>query len=109
MKPTGPNAATVQSYYNERVEEKLRDFTHPNPRVEAAVTTVAEWAPPAPTRILEIGCGVGATCWRMARAWPQAQVVGVDISPRSIAVASTCFRRDTLSYLARLVQYVLVY
>ena len=101
---TTSSLETVRAYYDERVEGKLRDFTHPNPRIEAAIQTLAEWAPPEPKRILEIGCGVGATSWRMARAWPQAEVIGADVSPESIDVATTCFRLPNLSYRAGLIE-----
>ena len=95
-----PERATVERYYDDRVAEKLRDFTERLPRIEAAVATIAQWAPAAPRRVLEIGCGIGATTWRMARAWPGAEVIGVDLSPTSIEVATTCFRRANLSYRA---------
>jgi len=101
-----PTLEAVQAYYDERVEGKIRDFTHANPRIEAAVQLVAEWAPPKPKRVLEIGCGIGATCWRMARAWPEAEVIGADVSLQSIEVAKTCFRRPNLSYRAGLVKGV---
>lgn len=100
---TTPTLETVQAYYDERVDGKIRDFTHANPRIEAAVELVAEWAPPKPKRILEIGCGIGATCWRMARAWPGTEVIGADVSLLSIEVAKTCFQRPNLSYRAGLV------
>ena len=93
-----PVRSVVERYYDDRVAEKLRDFTERLPRIEAAVETIAEWAPPSPRRVLEIGCGVGATTWRMARAWPAAEVTGVDLSPGSIEVAKTCFRRANLHY-----------
>ena len=95
-----PTRAVVEKYYNDRVDGKLRDFTHRNPRIEAAIQLIAEWAPPNPKRILEIGCGVGATSWRMARAWPQAEVVGADISIDSIEIAKKCFQRNNLTYRA---------
>jgi SAM-dependent methyltransferase len=101
---TAPTLDAVQAYYDERVEGKIRDFTHPNPRIEAAIQTLAEWAPSNPKRILEIGCGIGATSWRMARAWPQAEVIGADVSLTSIEVAKTCFRRPNLSYRAGLIK-----
>lgn len=100
---TTPTLESVQAYYDERVHGKIRDFTHANPRIEAAVQLVADWAPPNPKRVLEIGCGIGATCWRMARAWPEAEVIGADVSLLSIEVAKTCFRRPNLSYRAGLV------
>jgi trans-aconitate methyltransferase len=95
---TTPTLESIQAYYDERIDEKIRDFTHANPRIEAAVQLIAEWAPPKPARILEIGCGIGATAWRMARAWPHAEVVGADVSSVSIEVAKTCFRLPNLSY-----------
>lgn len=95
---TVPAPDAVERYYDARVAEKLRDFTHPLPRIEAAIETLSEWAPANPRRILEIGCGVGATSWRMARAWPQAEVIGTDISPGSVAVAQACFHRANLRY-----------
>ena len=97
------DAGRVEAYYNERVAGKLRDFTNFNPRIEAAVAAIAEWAPWPPRRVLEIGCGVGATAWRMARAWPEAQVLGADISRSSIEVARTCFKRPNLAYQAGLI------
>lgn len=101
---TTPTLESIQAYYDERVDGKIRDFTHANPRIEAAIQLVAEWAPPKPTRILEIGCGIGATSWRMARAWPHAEVVGADVSPISIEIAKTCFRRPNLSYRMGLIK-----
>jgi trans-aconitate methyltransferase len=95
-----PPRHAVEQYYDQRVAEKLRDFTEALPRIEAAVATIAEWAPAAPRRVLEIGCGVGATSWRMARAWTGAEVIGVDLSPASIAAANSCFRRPNLDYRA---------
>lgn len=99
-----PSKDDVRNYYNERVEGKLRDFSDCNPRIEAAVVTISEWAPNMPRRILEIGCGIGATAWRMARAWPQAEVIGADISPLSINVAGKCFRLPNLSYKVGVVE-----
>jgi trans-aconitate methyltransferase len=101
---TTPTFESVQAYYDERVDGKIRDFTHANPRIEAAIQLVAEWASPTPKRVLEIGCGIGATSWRMARAWPGAEVIGTDVSSISIEVAKTCFRLPNLSYRAGLVK-----
>src|SRR5579862_2716005 len=95
-----PDMTAVRAYYDARVEGKILDFTVANPRIEAAVALIAEWAPERPKRVLEIGCGIGATSWRMARAWPWAKVVGVDLSHASIEVARACFQRANLEYRA---------
>lgn len=99
-----PSIDTVKAFYDERIGGKLSDFTESNPRIEAAVHALAEWAPVKPKRILEIGCGIGATSWRMARAWPEAEVIGADVSPASIEVATTCFKLPNLCYLQGLIK-----
>jgi len=99
-----PSIETVKEFYDERIEGKIADFTESNPRIEAAVETLAEWAPVKPKRILEIGCGIGATSWRMAKAWPGAEVIGADVSSASIKVAQTCFKLPNLSYFQGLIK-----
>jgi 2-polyprenyl-3-methyl-5-hydroxy-6-metoxy-1,4-benzoquinol methylase len=94
----------VTAYYDARVQGKVLDFVNKNPRIEAAVATLAEWAPAKPTRILEIGCGIGATTWRMARAWPHAEVIGADVSPLSIKTARSCFHRVNLAYVEGMIE-----
>jgi 2-polyprenyl-6-hydroxyphenyl methylase/3-demethylubiquinone-9 3-methyltransferase len=42
---------------------------------------IRRWAPDAAT-ILEIGCGEGALSERLSRAYPAAQITGIDITPR---------------------------
>ena len=41
----------------------------------------------APQRVLVAGCGTGHEALVLRREWPEAEVVAVDFSPRSIAVA----------------------
>jgi SAM-dependent methyltransferase len=98
MTTTAPPLNDIQAYYDERIEGKIWDFTHCNPRIEAAIATLAEWAPSDPKRVLEIGCSIGATAWRMARAWPRAEVIGADLSAASIDVARTCFALPNLTF-----------
>jgi SAM-dependent methyltransferase len=88
----------VQTYYDEQVGGKLRDFVEGSPRIERAWTTMGRWMPPRPARILEVGCGVGHVCWRMSRRFRRAQVVGMDFSPKSIEIAQTLFGSDRLSF-----------
>ncbi len=50
-----------------------------------------------PRTILDVGCGGGFLTWRLARRYPQAQVVGIDISKEAIAFAQ---RQPSLSNLS---------
>jgi malonyl-CoA O-methyltransferase len=42
----------------------------------------------APTRVLDVGCGLGDGVRRLRQRWPQAEVLGVDLAPRRLAVAA---------------------
>jgi ubiquinone/menaquinone biosynthesis C-methylase UbiE len=48
-------------------------------------------------RLLEIGCGVGAVLAQIARAHPEAQLCGIDISPEQIAGARRHLNAQGLS------------
>lgn len=93
-----PALETIKRYYDDRIERKIGDFTNANPRIEAAINGLFDWVPGRVDNILEIGCGVGATSWRIARAISHANVLGVDVSPRSIEVARACFHSPNLLY-----------
>lgn len=95
----GLSSQHVQAYYDEHTEQKLRDHTHGNARVELAWRTVEEWAPPSPSRILEIGCGVGSVCHRMSQRWRDAEITGLDISRKSIETARRLFKSPRLKFI----------
>jgi SAM-dependent methyltransferase len=91
----------VPDYYDAHAHDRLRDFVSGNPRIEHAWRgALARWSDAAPRRILEIGCGIGGVCFRLARRWPTAEVVGVDISPRSIALAQRLFGDERVRFVA---------
>lgn len=52
---------------------------------------LAHWKPgqpsATPNRVLVAGCGTGAEAFALSRRFPHAEIVAVDFSPRSIAVA----------------------
>lgn len=68
-----------------------------NRRIDAALETV--WAyGGTPSRVLEVGCGVGSACWRMAEHFPQAEIVGTDFSQGNLAIAERVFARPRVSF-----------
>ncbi|MFI5002432.1 MAG: class I SAM-dependent methyltransferase [Reyranellales bacterium] len=59
-------------------------------------------APPAGTRVLEIGCGTARNLVAAARAWPDVQFFGIDISAEMLATARRTVEREGLSGYVRL-------
>lgn len=51
------------------------------------VSRLAALGRPAPQRVRDLGCGVGGSLLHFARAWPQATLEGVTLSPRQAALA----------------------
>jgi SAM-dependent methyltransferase len=72
---------------------------------DAAIGAVAGVAAP---RIVDIGCGAGATSLALAGALPDARVIGIDISPglvgvateRAAAIPNLCFEQGPVEALA---------
>jgi len=52
-----------------------------------------------PQKILDIGCGTGYLARRLAGRFPQAEVVGMDIAPGMIKVASQRNRLENLAFV----------
>ena len=60
----------------------------PRPETEELCRRVIEaYAPSLPRAILDLCCGSGCITWAMARAFPDALVVGVDLSAEALDVA----------------------
>ncbi|MEB3887491.1 class I SAM-dependent methyltransferase [Lyngbya sp. CCY1209] len=47
-----------------------------------------------PRRILDLGCGTGSTTLLLKKAFPAAEVIGLDLSPEMLAVAETKAKRE---------------
>ena len=61
-----------------------RSLTNLTPRLNAAILAAAT---PQTRKIIDIGCGAGATSLATAQALPNAQITGIDISPNLIEIA----------------------
>lgn len=90
---TGERArASIEGYY--RLHSRIYDATrwtflfgrHAILREVAAVAT--------PARILEVGCGTGKNLVNLCRAFPRAEIVGVDLSETMLEMA----RRKTARF-----------
>ncbi|MDD1451020.1 class I SAM-dependent methyltransferase [Sphingomonas sp. H160509] len=61
-----------------------RSFTNLTPYLNAAILSAAT---PQTRKIIDIGCGAGATTLATAQALPNATVTGIDLSPNLIEIA----------------------
>ena len=65
----------------------------PHPSTARLVEAARELCNPAPQTVLDVGTGAGGIAIALARAWPDAQVVGIDKSARAVACARVNARR----------------
>ncbi len=60
----------------------------PRPETELLVETIIARCPSPPGRILDLGTGTGAIALALARAFPDARVTAVDVSPEALSLAA---------------------
>jgi S-adenosylmethionine-diacylgycerolhomoserine-N-methlytransferase len=84
--------ASIEGYYrrHSRIYDATRwTFLFGRDAILSEVAAVA-----SPSRILEVGCGTGKNLVNLCRAFPQAEVMGVDLSATMLEVA----RRKTARF-----------
>lgn len=74
----GPYIRQAFGRHEQAIAELYRGFYF---NLDAYADQIADWVP-RPARILEVGCGEGAVTQRLARRFPDAQILGIDIMPR---------------------------
>ncbi len=77
-------AREAAAWSNRLVEDELRAGMHREPSL-----------------LVDLGCGVGGTCFHLAAAFPQARVEGVTISPRQVALARELAERGRVAERCR--------
>lgn len=65
---------------------------------------IADLAPPVGGAVLEIGCGTGRNLIAVGRAWPRAQLYGVDISQAMLETARASAARAGMADRVKLAQ-----
>jgi SAM-dependent methyltransferase len=84
---------TVREFYDDFVDYQTTFLSRPNSRFEEIRRRLTPFLDRAPSGALDIGCGIGIqTDWLSARI---DHVVGVDVSPRSIAFARALYDRPS--------------
>ena len=66
--------------------------------IEGRVMDLKSQLSSAPRRILDFGCGVGTTCGYLGRVFPEAQIVGADLSEAAIAHAREQYGSDRVHF-----------
>ncbi|MBC7870303.1 MAG: glycosyltransferase [Chitinophagaceae bacterium] len=89
----------TRQYYDAFSKKLLADYVYGNLRVEYAIQHALRWIPSNAQHILDLGCGIGCSSWEIKRHFPQASVLGIDISTGMIEVASQLFKTEGLNYL----------
>jgi trans-aconitate methyltransferase len=95
--PAAP-ASRVADFYDDFATRLLRDFVYGNRRCAAAIETVCARIDGTTRRILDIGCGIGASSFEYARRFPHVRVDGIDISPRNIDTARRLFAHERCTF-----------
>ncbi len=91
-----PRGTGIEGYY--RLHARFYDATRWSFLFgREAILDLATAVRPAPTRILEVGCGTGRNLVSLARRFPQAELTGVDLSAEMLAVA----RKKTAAFAPR--------
>lgn len=94
-----PLRELVSSYYDARVGSLLAGYVYGNKRIETALSFAKARLPKEACRILDFGCGIGATTSAIAEFAPKAnEIVGLDLSQRNIEVAQALFGNSRVRF-----------
>lgn len=84
----------IKRFYDEHSLKQLAGYVHGNRRLEAAIRFSLEWIPGGARRILDVGCGIGWSSWEIKRNFPEAFVLGLDLSDKVVEIAKLLFENE---------------
>lgn len=91
----------ARRFYDQFGDKLVADYVNDNPRTASAIRYVLNWLPATARRVLDVGCGIGWSTWEIKRHLRDAEVLGVDLSPRLIELAEQLFDAPGLGFAAR--------
>ena len=74
------------------------DATRVSPERLAALRVALAAVPSPPERVLDLGTGTGAAARTAAELWPEAEIVGLDLSPGMVEEARRLAPTDRVRY-----------
>jgi 2-polyprenyl-3-methyl-5-hydroxy-6-metoxy-1,4-benzoquinol methylase len=86
-----PDTHDIASFYDDRLEQRLRDYIYGNERITAALELAASLIDRSTKWVLDVGCGLGISASRIAETGDWVKVHAVDISPKTISAAVSLF------------------
>ncbi|MBA7607177.1 Ubiquinone biosynthesis O-methyltransferase [subsurface metagenome] len=90
----------TQDYYDKFSSHLLKSsYIDVNRRMQGIRQFLSESISPSTKSILEIGCGIGANAYYIAkRIAPKAKIMGVDISRKNIELATILFDHNNINF-----------
>jgi len=89
----------TQDYYDKFSSHLLKSFIGLNRRTQGIRQFLSESISPYTKSILEIGCGIGANAYYIAkRIAPKAKIMGVDVSRKNIELAMILFDHKNIKF-----------
>ena len=89
---------TPQEYYDNLSQKLIFDYLKGNSRLELAIKYILNNIPLRSSKILDFGCGIGWSSNEIARHFPDCEIIGADISEKSIFIANSLFYDSQLRF-----------
>lgn len=93
------NTESISDYYNHFQARLLRDYVYGNIRIDRAIKFVCSMIGPETHRILDVGCGIGASANGYTIHSDAVRVVGVDISSENVRTATKLFAGKRTTFI----------